>query len=199
LPLASEKMTTLNEALRLAWAGIRRRNPGVPRAIVVTDTREQACGAVKWDRDPVVTVGLPVLAAGAEEILHDLLHQAAHGIGGTSEASGGRWHDRAYQVAAESLGLKAATGRAREGWHDSTTLPDATRDRYRKTLDSLNAALEADRPVLASAFERNGVVAVCACHPARKIRIRGRNARQELAAHPIRCEACDAHFTPELA
>ena len=149
----------------------------MPQAIVVTDTREQACGGVKWGRDPVVTIGLPVLAAGADEILHALLHQAAHGIvGGTSEASGGRWHDRAYQAAAESLGLKAATGRAWEGCHGSTMLPDAMRDRYRKTLDTL----EADRPVLASAFERNGVGAVCECHPTRKIRIRGRNARQEL-------------------
>jgi hypothetical protein len=191
-------MTTVNEALERAWRDIRRRNPEVPDARVVTDTREHGCGTVRWGKDPVITIGLATLAAGGEEALHALLHQAAHALlGGTSEASGGRWHDRQYQVAAESVGLKAATGRAREGWHGSTMLPDATRDRYRKTVENLNAALEADQPVLARAFERNGIVAVCRCHPARKIRIRGKDAVENLAMYPIRCETCNTRFVPE--
>jgi hypothetical protein len=192
-------MISMNEALNLAWADIRRHHRKVPKAIVVVG-RERTCGTINW-ADPVIYVGAETFASGEPgAILHALLHQAAHGLGGTSKASHGAYHDRAFQAAAEALGLGMVPG-VLEGWHASTVLPDETAGRYGESLGRLQQALVDDKPALGTALSgrngSNGIVAVCTCHPARKIRIRGEKAAQELAEHPIRCETCDTRFVPE--
>jgi hypothetical protein len=188
-------MIRMNDALASAWADIRRHHRQVPRAVVVVG-RERSCGAINWT-EPVIMVGQPTLGPGKPEpVLHALLHQAAHGVvGGTSASSGGLYHDRAFRAAADVLGLEPVSG-AREGWHTTTTMPDATRDKYPAALKTLATALDEDVPGVVSRSARNGIVARCACEDGLTIRIRGEHAASQLDARPIRCEICGELFAP---
>lgn len=201
-PRCRERITTGRnyDALASAWSDIRRRHRLVPRAVVVRGP-EKACGAVNWAEEPVIMVGQQTLGNGKpDEVLHALLHQAAHGVaGGTSASSAGRWHDVAFDAAAASMGLEAVPG-ARQGWHGSTRMPDATRDRYPAALETLAAAL-ADEPGTLAGFSRNGIVATCGCPEGvgLRIRIRGSDAASQLDNRPIVCSVCGERFTPEVS
>lgn len=196
-----ERMIKMNDALARTWSDIRERQRKrsderkIPAAVVAVG-REKSCGAIDWN-DPVILLGPATLGSGKpEDVLHALLHQAAHGlVGSVPVRSEGRWHDSAYQAAAEHLGLEIIPGPS-EGWHNSTVMPDATRDKYPRTLATLAAALADDASARMSRSARNGVSAQCNCNPPRMIRVRGSMAIKDLKDRPIQCTVCGSPFSP---
>lgn len=91
---------------------------------------------------------------GAIEVLDTMLHEAAHvlararGIKDTSRA--GRYHNKRYKALAEELGLVVACDTV-IGW-STTSVPDATAERYRKHLEALGAVLSGHRRHEADVF-----------------------------------------------
>jgi len=109
LALASWPATSLvgvdmTDTLNATWEAIRHQDPDVPRAQV---SIVRGKGSPHWRPDQrVVHVAESTVNAGAPEILHFLLHQAAHDlVSEVPTGSQGRYHSVAYKTAAERLGL----------------------------------------------------------------------------------------------
>ena len=184
-------------ALEKLWSKIREHDSRVPVALFdLTPGRSSGCVSVGWDQlSPVIEINLRPEGQNSTgaEVLEFLLHQAAHSIAGPVKSSEGRWHNRAYRDAAESIGLDTAVDATGYG---ATSLASGTRTRYRNELSALDRALakwEPTEQVKAERSSRNGVVLQCSCDPPRKIRIRGNPDHLDVTG--IRCEHCGQPFT----
>ena len=78
----------------------------------------------------------------------------------------------------------------RPGW-SMTEITDAAVEAYGDQVAQMAAASVDSRQ-----SQRNGIVAVCACPDALKIRIRGADAADKLAGHPIRSDTCSQLYQP---
>lgn len=208
----------MNDALTATWKAIRRRHPKVPDAtITVGPGCGSACGAVAWDTGtPVITVGAQTIADGPLAILEALLHQAAHGLLQTTEhqpggqakhypdehsaGNAGRYHNKSYRDAAQSLGLKVGWTRGGTGW-SATTADDGLATVYEGPVRQLVTATTTWQPPspLPRSVRKsggNGVSARCQCQPPRTIRMRGTDADADLRDHPVVCSVCGKPFTP---
>jgi hypothetical protein len=143
-------------ALEGCWAGIRRRHPEVPAAVVVvasgtegrpSNARWGHFAALRWVQGdaelPEVLVAGEGLSRAPEVVMATLLHEAAHGLAHVRQVQDtsrqGRYHNRRYRRLAEELGLEVAeTGTI--DW-SQTTLSEATARQYRRELGTLRAAL----------------------------------------------------------
>ena len=132
----------MSDALTSTWKAIRRRHPKVPAATIsVSPGRGSACGSVAWDADtPVILVGAETIADGPLATLEYLLHQAAHGLLTDAEdrsasdgkhypdehsrGNAGRYHNKSYRDAAQSLGLRAAWTQGGTGWSATSASDD---------------------------------------------------------------------------
>src|SRR5215471_13735051 len=114
----------MSDALTSTWKAIRRRHPKVPEATVsLAPGRGSACGSVAWDAGlPVILVGADTISESPLAIVEYLLHQAAHELLATtpdraapndkhypdehSQGNAGRYHNKSYRDAAQSVGLR---------------------------------------------------------------------------------------------
>ncbi len=207
----------MSDALTATWKAIRRRHPKVPDATVsVAPGRGSACGAVAWDAGmPVILVGAQTINDGPLAILEYLLHQAAHGLLTTdhrpaadgknypdehSQGNAGRYHNKSYRDAAQSLGLKAEWTQGGTGW-SATSASDDLAMVYEGPVRQIVTAMTdwqppAPLPRSVRKSGGNGVSARCQCHPPRMIRMRGADAAADLREHPVICSVCGKPFTP---
>lgn len=193
-------------ALETLWGKIRERNERIPAAIFeIGPGRGSLCTGVGWDqRYPVIRASLMRgdRNATAAEVLQELLHCAAHAIvyePGKVAPTEGRYHDKSYRAAAESLGLDVEAsdpvGGAADGW-SITTLARGTLSRYRAEVDRLNRALARWEPTEQQKRQdprqsRTQVMVQCSCTPPRKVRA----GQKVLDKGGIRCEICGELFT----
>jgi hypothetical protein len=209
----------MSDALTATWKAIRRRHPKVPGATVaVAPGRGSACGAVAWDTGaPVILVGSQTIDEGPLNILEMLLHQATHGLLATTEGrtagsgkqrypdehsqgNAGRYHNKSYRDAAQSLGLKAGWTQGGTGW-SATTASDDLLTVYEGAVRQLVTAMTGWQPPapLPRSVRKsggNGISARCQCQPPRVIRMRGADAATGLRDRPVICTACGKPFTP---
>lgn len=193
------------DALQSTWASIRRHNREVPTAVVTVTGQAPGCGTTVWDLDPVVMLAAETVADGPHAVLGALLHQAAHGVvaarGEADLGNRGRYHSGRFQGAAEELGLEVSWTRPGIGW-SATSLPARTAAKYEGALGKIATALGGWEPPSAPprsarrSSSENGVAAACQCSPPRKIRLRGRDAAEQLASQPIVCTVCGQAFKP---
>jgi hypothetical protein len=208
----------MSDALTVTWKAIRRRHPKVPEATVsVAPGRGSACGSVAWDTGmPVIMVSAQTINDGPLAILEYLLHQAAHGLLRTtgdrsaddgkhypdehSQGNAGRYHNKSYRDAAQSLGLKAVWTRGGTGW-SATSASDDLAMTYESPVRQIVTAMtdwQSPAPLPRSVRKSvgNGVSARCQCQPPRTIRMRGTDADADLRDRPVICTACRKPFTP---
>jgi|SRR5579871_5859668 len=208
----------MSDTLTATWKAIRRRHPQVPGAtITVTPGPGSSCGAVAWDTSlPVIKASAQTIQDGPLAVLEFLLHQAAHGLLATgqppaggdgrrypdehSQGNAGRYHNKSYWAAAQSLGLKAAWTQGGTGWA-ATTAEDGLLAVYEPAVRQLVTAMTGWQPPapLPRSVRKsggNGVSARCGCQPPRAIRMRGDAAAAGLRAHPVLCTVCGKAFTP---
>jgi hypothetical protein len=210
-------VVAMSDALTATWKAIRRRHPQVPDATVtVAPGRGSSCGAVAWDTGlPVIMAGTLTIQDGPLAVLEFLLHQAAHGLlAGQRPASGdgrrypdehsqgnaGRYHNKAYRDAAQSLGLEAAWTQGGTGW-SATTARGELLTTYEPAVRQLVTAMTGWHPPTplprsVRKSDGNGVSARCSCQPPRTIRMRGTGATAALRDHPVLCTVCGKPFTP---
>jgi hypothetical protein len=142
-------------ALENAWRAIAKRHPALPAVAVVVSATSMHKGpaawghfaAARWVSGEATVHELFVSAEGlqrsAADVFATLLHEAAHTLNheaGVSDTSrGGRYHNDAFRVRAEQVGI-TVTKDPRNGW-SATALPDATAHTYRAAITALAAAL----------------------------------------------------------
>ena len=218
-PADSLPDVAITDALTATWKAIRRRHPRVPDATVsVAPGQGSACGSVAWDTGmPVILVGAQTIQEGPLAILEVLLHQAAHGLLATtdsraaddgeqrypderSQGNAGRYHNKSYRDAAQSLGLKAAWTQGGTGW-SATTAGDELLTFYEGAVRQLVTAMTdwqppAPLPRSVRKSGGNGISARCGCQPPRTIRMRGTDAAADLRDRPVLCTVCGKPFTP---
>jgi hypothetical protein len=208
----------MTDALTATWKAIRRRHPKVPEATIsVAPGRGSACGAVAWDVGmPVILVGTDTINEGPLAILEYLLHQAAHGLLSAiadqsaedgrhypdehSQGNAGRYHNKSYRDAAQSLGLKAEWTQGGTGWSATSAGDDLLMVHEGPVRQIVVATADWQPPApLPRSVRRsggNGVSARCQCQPPRVIRMRGTAADADLREHPVVCTVCGKPFTP---
>lgn len=201
-------------AFEHAWTQIRRAHPEVPPAVLITGSGSDArrtnmlrlghFAASRWQGGSEGTeideifVGGEGLERGAGPVLATLLHEAAHalarvrGIQDTSRQ--GRYHNVRFKALAEELGLHIDK-HPTIGW-STTTLPDATAQRYASTIEQLEHAITifrrhegggSDKPA------RKPGPKACVCGCGRRIRV----APSVLALGEILCGVCEQPFEAE--
>jgi hypothetical protein len=208
----------MTDALTSTWKAIRRRHPKVPEATVsVAPGRGSACGSIAWDADmPVILVGTETITEGPLAIVEYLLHQAAHGLLTTtgdratadgrhypdehSQGNAGRYHNKSYRDAAQSLGLRAAWTQGGTGWSATSASDDLAMVYEGPVRQIVTATTDWQPPAPLPRTVRksggNGVSARCQCQPPRTIRMRGTGAAADLRDHPVICSVCGKPFTP---
>lgn len=201
-------------ALESAWTEIRRRHPEVPAAVLITgsgsDTRRRTLAlghfaAGRWQtaahqRDAIdeIFIGGEGLKRGAGPVLATLLHEAAHALARVraiqDTSRQGRYHNKRFKALAEELGLHIERHPS-IGW-STTTLPDATAERYAPTIAVLERTItifrrHEHRSEPQDPSRPSAPACVCVC--GRRIRV----APSVLALGAITCGACGEPFTPE--
>jgi hypothetical protein len=171
--------------------------------------------AAAWSH-PVILVGAQTITEGPLGITEYLLHQAAHGLlratpdqpaeesrhypDEQSEGNAGRYHNKSYRDAAQSLGLKAEWTQGGTGWSATSASDDLLRV-YEGPVRQIVAAMTAwhspaSLPRSVRKSGGNGASARCQCQPPRTIRMRGADAAADLRKHPVICSVCGEPFTP---
>lgn len=202
--------SALVAVLEATWAAIAAHHPEVPAVVVVVAAGSgRRSNELKWghfaasrwdvagDSRPEVLIGGEGLQRGPVPVLGTLLHEAAHGIASTRDVQEtsrqGRYHNSAFRRLAIEVGLDVARDGSR-GW-SQTTVPAATANRYRPSLEALSAALvlwrRAEQGAGGAGPSRNPTACVCGC--GRRLRASGRT----LEEGPIICGLCDGEFRPE--
>jgi hypothetical protein len=165
---------------------------------------------------PVLLVSAETVADGPLAIVEYLLHQAAHGLLSAtadqptddgrhypdehSQGNAGRYHNKSYRDAAQSLGLKAEWTQGGTGW-SATSASDDLLMVYEGPVRQIVTAMTdwqppAPLPRSVRKSGGNGVSARCQCQPPRTIRMRGTDAAGDLREHPVICSVCGKPFTP---
>ncbi|MFE6229414.1 hypothetical protein [Cellulosimicrobium sp. NPDC057862] len=194
-------------AVETTWTAIRENHPDTPEVIVTVGAGSGGRGGgltlghfapSRWVRgeDDVheLFVGGEGLARGAAAVLGTLLHEAAHGIASTREIQDtsrqGRYHNKKFRALAAEVGIEVE--HSQQLGYSTTTVPDATAQRYAAEVAALAAAMSAYRRAEVGAEGRtsnnNGASLVCGC--GRKIRA----SRSVVEAGPILCGLCGEPF-----
>jgi hypothetical protein len=172
---------TLNET----WQAIRHQEPDVPQAHV---SIVHGSGSPHWREDQrAVHVAETTVERGALEILHFLLHQAAHDLSPVAyPGSEGRYHSEDYKRAAERLKLRVTYVEG-IGW-GRTDLTAEVKTIYRPQITKLDAARGAWEVPARQATRR--ITVQCQCP--RKLQV----TRSVFAKGGITCDVCGQEFQP---
>lgn len=206
LPAVSRPLVA---ALEDAWEAIQANHPDVP-AVVVTlgagsiERRGLKLGhfaAARWQVEGEETtraelfIGGEGLAAGAEDLLATLLHEAAHGVANTrgiqDTSRQGRYHNKRFAAIAGELGL-TVTKDDEMGWSPSS-LAEGTAAVYADVLAELARVLIAYRhaePERVGTKKDTNTVKAAVCSCPRRIRV----AASVLELAPILCGECGDEF-----
>lgn len=147
----------INAALERTWRRIRDLHPDVPAAVIVLGTAAYTervtylghYAPARWTRSDDAERLPEVLIAGENlksmrELLHVLLHEAAHGLAHARNVEDtsreGRYHNKRFAALAEELGLDV--NKDPKIGH-RTQITDATAERYAAQLADLEAAHDA--------------------------------------------------------
>jgi hypothetical protein len=173
---------------------IRHQEPDVPRAQVsIVPGRGSRHGRPD---QRFVHVAESKIDEGTLRVLEFLLHQAAHDLAPDSESEWGYHGEGFYRAALRlHLNVSSVTG---HGWVRTEVTQEVERI-YAPQIKQLDAAREGWQTITRGdrqASSRNGITAKCQCHPDFKISIRGLNAAERLAAHPVICSICGEPFVP---
>jgi hypothetical protein len=170
---------TLNET----WEAIRHQEPDVPQAHV---SIVHGSGSPHWREDQrAVHVAEQTVEAGALEILHFLLHQAAHDLSPIAYAgSEGRYHSEDYRHAAERLKLWVTFAEG-IGW-GRTELTAEAKATYQPQITHMDSARQAWEVPARQSTRR--ITVHCQCP--RRLQI----VPSVLAKGPIVCEVCGQPF-----
>lgn len=214
-------MSEVVAALEAAWRRVQELHPEVPDVVLMIGAGDVKPGRLRWghfwegrwkvgsrERGEVMISG-ESLSRPAAETFCTLLHEATHGLSaarGVADTSrGGRYHNPAFREHAVELGLEVE--RDNEGGWRRTTLPAATRARYRKQIEAIEAAQKRNRrahrrlpeSIEPSARGKRGgdaprkvfrVRLHCTCAPARLITV----APGVSTRGGIRCDECGDLF-----
>lgn len=147
--------------LERAWSKLRSLHPCVPEAVIVVlgaNAREGLRGHFAkcvW-RASVSGQGhevaiAPHLFADPPELLHTLLHEAAHGIlyeWGLSGGCGpdGYYHREEFRHVCQKLGLECSFNNRRYGWNLTSWPNNTVAERYRPFVVLLRRDLPWGRP-----------------------------------------------------
>jgi hypothetical protein len=199
-------LVDMNAAVNATWQAIRARHRGkIPSALVtIVPGAGVDGGLIDWST-PVIQLAAETVSDGPETVLEALLHQAAHGwllsAHNGRGATPGRFHSAEYRDLATALQLAPEYVNRGVGWSKTPLRAEAVQT-YGDQIAALAAASPDWVPPARTGSERgeremrNGIVATCACPDGLKIRIRGIDAAEKLAAHPIRCDACGQLYQP---
>ena len=200
----SVDLVDMSAAVNATWRAIRTRHRKIPAALVtIVPGHGSGDDPIDWGNSPVITLSAQTVSDGPEAVLAYLLHQAAHAwVHATGDAPAGRWHSAAYRDRARALLLDVEQdekfGTAGLGW-SVTSLTDAAVAAYGDPIAALAAASpdwEPPQPTREWKTSFNGIVAKCSCPDSLTIRIRGVNAAEKLAEHPVLCGVCGKPFQP---
>jgi hypothetical protein len=194
--VAAERLCP-GEGLRQRRLGERSRHLNRPGQITLGHFHDGKWATTDTTRLPELFIGGEGLQRGPLPLLGTLLHEAAHSVASTrgikDTSRQGRYHNTRYRDLAQELGITVDRDPS-IGW-SITTVPDSTAADYALQLTGLAAALSAyrlaDHHQTGRGGSNNGIVAECACQPARKIRL----SRSTFDHGPIECGVCGAEFT----
>lgn len=214
------------EALEAAWSHAQASLPAmeIPPVVIVlgsgTTGRRAVRGhfaAGRWAQGKTqahheVLIAGERLADGPEAVLATLLHEASHAgchaLGIEDTSRNGRYHNKRFEAAAQSLGL--TTDKHPSVGIVTTGIDDETRTAYAKVLEALAAAIDLYRHSEIEAVaiavgkggsttaarapkarkSNNGQSLSCSCETPRRIRVSDSTA--DLG--PIVCGICEEAF-----
>lgn len=166
-PAAGAAGSSVVAILERVWALIREENPELPEVVIVTGSA--FVGPPRWahhrasgwsaraekgaaltktgDRLAEMFVAGETLAKGAVFTLETMLHEGGHALGGVrcvkDTSRQGRWHNAKFRELCQELGLEWPEGKKADpqiGFSDML-ITEATKERYAKLLDELEAAI----------------------------------------------------------
>ncbi|MEU1254796.1 hypothetical protein ABZ445_16100 [Streptomyces chartreusis] len=199
-------LATLSEL----WDRLRVDVPDLPPVRpVISPTSRLADHSPRWSRDDDgliagLIVNADALQAGADVVLENVLHDAAHILNwlrGVSDTTmNGVYHNQSFLTAAEEVGLIWPEGASRvkgKGF-PNPVLSDAARTRHAADIHALEEVIPLTLPHLelpstTRAGRTDRVSMACKCDPPRKFRI----GRTVAAQGPIICGVCNSPFTSE--
>lgn len=188
-------------AVHAAWESIRQRHPDVPPASVIlasgtpADARRKHVVWCRWENG-TLTVATESLGRGPRWTLTVMLRAAAHALaevrGASVTSRAGRYHNALYAQYGECVGLQWPEGARpdpRSGYADMVLREDTAED-YAQTLADLAPACEEagtqPREEAPARGRQGNVRAVCACAPARPVRL----SRVLAEAGSVACTRC---------
>jgi len=193
-------------ALQRLWERLRRDVPDLPPVIpaVSSNRRRTDHSASRWSRDEEgavtgLVVTADVLQEGPEAVLEMVLHDAAHILNWVRNvpdtATRGVYHNGAFLVAAEEVGLEwtDSSDRVPGKGYANPTISAAALERHREDVAALSAAIDVTLPHLevpTTTSRTNRLTLRCNCDPPRTFRI----SRTIAAQGPIVCGICNSPF-----
>lgn len=235
-PLPTERpfeLSELSRTLEEVWQELRARHPELPAAVILIGpgaegqgkrlTKLGHWGYNRWRivqgtdaaiRSELLIAG-EALREGPKEVLHVLLHEAAHALAQVRNikdfSRGGRYHNKRFEMLAAEMGL---TCEEHKTYGVVTVIPESTVDAYPAEIHMLALAIQgwrrhpgepADRDRAesdegeqdASEERRAGgrdrfrrLILVCGCEIPRKLHM----APKAAAAGPVLCGLCGEAF-----
>ena len=171
--------STIISAIERAYEALQAEHPELPEVVFITGTGLMGANSAKWGhygRDrwvrredgSVVTEGgrLPeifiageALAAGAEQTMQTLIHEAVHALAVVREVKetsrDHRYHNKRFVALAEELGMEWPEGKAPHGTigFSAVVLTEQTKEFYSVVMTELAQAISAHLDT----FERLGL------------------------------------------
>lgn len=207
------------ETLEHAWSAIQAHHPELPDVVIIVASGHEGKrkkfghhARLRWtvegDAYTEIMVSGEGLKRGAAPVMTTLLHESAHaladvrGIQDTSRQ--GRYHNKQFKAIANEVGIEVEKDSS-IGWSVSE-MGALGQDRYGEHIDGLEKVLTLYRNskddllgVLGGGEDptpkaKTTVLCICACEPARKIRMKV----EQYEVGSIVCGVCEEQFAEEL-
>ena len=177
--LTASTGSTIISAIEAAYEALQAEHPDLPDVVFVTGSGYMGGTSAKWGhygrdrwvrrqdgsvvteagRLPEVFLSGEAFAAGAEQTLQTLTHEAVHALAVVRDVKDtsrdGRYHNKRFVALAEELGLEWPEGRKPHGTigFSAVVLTEETKERYSDVMEDLSKAIAAHLDT----FERMGL------------------------------------------